>query len=105
MKPCNSQIGGMFLSLSDKIWGNLRTPAARTAWAKAQTARCKAEDEQFRTELIDAGFPAAIVRIAWITGKSKQGAIEWLSNEHVVKFIQYHRLGDEIREAFKKYKP
>lgn len=105
MKPMTPKVRGMFLSLNDKVWGNLKTPAARTAWAKAQKARCKAEDEQFRTELIESGYPAAIVRTAWVHGKSRAGAIEWLSNEHVVKFIQYHRLGDEIREAFKKYKP
>lgn len=104
MKMSN-ETRGMFLSLIDKVWGNLKTTQARAAWCKAQPARVRAEDEAFRAELIEAGYPAAIVRMAYAHGKSRAGAIEYLSNEHVVNFLKYHRLTEEVKAAFKAYKP
>lgn len=97
-------IAGLFAQLNAKIWGNLKTQEARAAWCRAQPARVKAEDEAFRAELLDAGYPAAIVRMAYIQGGSRAGAIQYMSNEHVVKFLKYHRLTDEVKAAFKAYR-
>jgi len=98
----NNKIKGMFLKMTKSVWGNLRTRAARRAWAQGQQQRYAAGDQIFRAWLITSGVPDDVARRAWATG-SREKAIAFLADN--TEWIKYYKLEAEVKRAFKKHTP
>lgn len=96
----NSKAAPALLKFINSAWGNLETAQARAAWAKAQPARCRAEDAVFRKWLIDSNVPEDVAARAWATG-SRAEAIAVLAEN--TGWIKYYKIEAEVRAAFKKH--
>lgn len=93
---------GMILKMVESVWGNLRTPAARRAWAQGQQQRNAAADQIFRAWLIGAGVPEDTAKKAWAQG-SREKAIAFLAEN--ADWIKYYKLEAQVKAAFQKHTP
>ena len=103
-KPITARTKGMVLKMIQSVWGGIRTPKARAAWAKGQAERNKIEDQVFRHWISGQGIPEDIAQKAWAQG-DKARAIEWLRHQDRATWIEYYNIQKEVNDAFKKHTP
>lgn len=89
----------MILRMIESVWGSLRTPAARRAWAQGQQKRNAAGDQLFRAWLIQSGIPEDVAEKS-LAGRTKKEAIAWLQHEDRRAWIEYYNLQEEVNRAF-----
>lgn len=89
---------GMFLKMIESVWGSLRSPAARQAWARGQQSRNKTDDQIFRVWLIGKDVPGDLARRAWDEGGNKK-ALEYIRKQQ--DWIEYYNLKKEVNQAFR----